>query len=104
MDNEPRMSPPPLTPSLRERFQRLNAASSRDANTLAASGRQVTRWHLLTVPFLTFVRVYCRHGSWRRGVAGLIHALFAAYEVFVRYAKLWERHHVRITTPPHSQS
>lgn len=104
MDNVPRMSFPPLTLSLRERFQRLNAISSRDADTLAASGQQVTRWHLFTVPFLTFVRVYCRHGSWRHGIAGLIHSLFAAYEVFVRYAKLWERQHVRTTTPPHSQS
>ena len=104
MDNEPRMSPSSLTPSLRERFQTLNASSSRDADALAASGQQVTRWHLFTVPLFTFLRTYCRHGSWRQGIAGLIHALFAAYEVFVRYAKLWERHHVRTTTPPHSQS
>ena len=104
MNNEPRMSPPPLTPSLQERFQLLNATSSRDANSLAANGRQVTRWHLFMDPLFTFLRVYCRHGSWRHGIAGLIHALFTAYEVFVRYAKLWERQHVHTTTPPDSQS
>ena len=103
MDDAFCMSSPDLTPSLRERFQRLNATSSRDADALAASGQQVTRWHLLIAPFLTFLRVYCRHGSWRHGIAGLIHSLFAAYEVFVRHAKRWEHHHVHTTTPPQSQ-
>ena len=103
MDNVPRMSSPNLTLSLRKRFQRLNATSSRDAQALATSGQRVTRWHLFTVPLLTFLRVYCRHGSWRHGTAGLIHSLFAAYEVFVRHAKLWERQHVRTTTPSQSR-
>ena len=93
------MASPDHTPSLRDRFHALNATSSRDADALAASGRQVTWWHLFTVPFLTFLRVYLRHSSWRHGIAGLVHSLFAAYETFVRYAKLWERRHVRTTTP-----
>jgi hypothetical protein len=104
MDNTPHISPTDMAASLRERFQQLNATSSRDADALAANGHQVTCWHLVSAPLVTFLRVYCRHGSWRHGIAGLIHALFAAYEAFVRYAKLWERHHVRTTTPPYSQS
>jgi hypothetical protein len=92
------------TSSLRDRFQALNATSSRDAEALAASGQQVTWWQLFSIPLLTFMRVYVRHGSWRPGIPGLIHSLFAAYEVFVRYAKLWERQHVRRTTPPQSPS
>jgi hypothetical protein len=34
----------------------------------------------------------------------LVHSLFAAYEAFVRYTKLWERQHVRTTAPPQSPS
>lgn len=94
------MSSSDQTLSLRDRFHALNATSSRDADALAASGQQVTWRHLFTVPLLTFLRVYLRHGSWRHGIAGLIHSLFAAYEAFVRYAKLWERQHVRTTAPP----
>jgi hypothetical protein len=98
------MSSPDQTSSLRDRFQALNATSSRDAEALAMSGHQVTWWQLFSVPLLTFFRVYLRHGSWRHGIPGLIHSLFAAYEAFVRYAKLWERQHVRTTTPPQSSS
>jgi hypothetical protein len=98
------MSSPDQTSSLRDRFQALNATSSRDAEALTASGQQVTWWQLFSVPFLTFLRVYVRHGSWRYGISGLVHSLFAAYEVIVRYAKLWERQHVRTTTPPQSSS
>jgi hypothetical protein len=98
------MSSPDQTSSLRDRFQALNATSSRDAEALAARGQQVTWWQLFPIPLLTFLRVYVRHGSWRHGIPGLIHSLFAAYEAFVRYAKLWERQHVRTTTPPQSPS
>jgi hypothetical protein len=98
------MSSPDQTLSLRDRFQALNATSSRDAEALTASGRQVTWWQLFSIPLLTFLRVYVRHGSWLHGIPGLIHSLFAAYEAFVRYAKLWERQHVQTTTPPQSPS
>lgn len=98
------MSSAEQTPSLRDRFQALNAASSREAEAFAASGQQVTWWRLFSIPLLTFLRVYGRHGSWRQGIPGLIHALFAAYEAFVCYAKLWERQHVRTTTPPQAPS
>ncbi len=98
------MSSTEQPPSLRERFQALNTASSRAAETLATSGQQVTWWRLVSVPLLTFSRVYRRHGIWLQGIPGLIHALFAAYEAFVRYAKLWEHQHVRTTTPPQPPS
>ena len=98
------MSSTEQTPLLRDRFQALNVSSSHDAETLATKGHQVTWWQLVSVPLLTFLRVYGRHCSWRQGIPGLIHALFAAYEAFVCYAKLWERQHVRTTTPPQAPS
>lgn len=98
------MSSTEQTSSLRERFQTLNATSSRDAEAFATSGQQVTWWQFFPVPLFTFLCVYLRQGSWRQGIPGLIHSLFVAYEAFVCYAKLWERQHVRTTTPPQSPS
>jgi hypothetical protein len=90
----------PPGPSLHERFQELNAASSREAAALAEQGKRAGLWGLLCAPLLTFLYVYLWSGEWRRGIAGLVVALFAAYEVFVRYAKLWELHHSSPQAPP----
>lgn len=85
---------------LRIRFQELNTVTSRDAAILAASGRRATVWRLLLNPFGAFLFSYLGQQKWRKGIAGLIDAMFTAYEVFVRYAKLWEIHHTRDTIPP----
>ncbi|HEV8713746.1 MAG TPA: hypothetical protein VGX03_13080 [Candidatus Binatia bacterium] len=87
-------------PTIGERFRALNTASSRDAATLATQGKQASLWGLLFSPFLTFLYAYLRRGEWRRGRAGLITAIFTAYEVFVRHAKLWELHHSKPAPPP----
>ena len=76
--------------SLRERFQALNEASSRQASQLAAEKTKVGMWGIVVSPGLTFLRVYFWQGEWRRGLTGLNDALFAAYEVFVRVLKVWE--------------
>lgn len=76
--------------SLRERFQALNEASSRQASQLAAEKTKVGMWGIVVSPGLTFLRVYFWQGAWRRGLTGLNDALFAAYEVFVRVVKVWE--------------
>jgi hypothetical protein len=92
-------------PTLRERFQELNATSSREAEALVAQGKHTSVWGLLFCPFGAFLQVYFSKGHWRHGIAGLITALFAAYAVFVRYAKLWEHHHNNTRLfPPSSQS
>jgi hypothetical protein len=90
-------------PSVRERFQELNAASSRDAAALAAQGKQASLWRLIGAPPLVFLQSYLWRGGWRHGVEGFVSALFAAYEVFVRYAKLWEHYHKEMTPPPPPQ-
>jgi hypothetical protein len=94
----------PAAPTLRERFQELNATSSREAEALAAQGKSASVWGFLFFPFGAFLQVYFRKGNWRHGIAGLITALFAAYGVFARYAKLWEHHHNNTRLfPPSSQ-
>ena len=86
--------------TIRERFQELNTASSRDAATLSAQGKRANLWGLLFTPLFAFLRVYLRRGEWRHGIAGLVASLFAAYEVFVSCAKLWERQHSKPVLPP----
>lgn len=90
--------------SLRERLHALNVISSAEGATLAEQGRQATALALVWAPFSAFVRAYFRQGEWRHGISGLISALFAAYEVFTRYTKLWEQQNVKTTVPPSSQS
>jgi hypothetical protein len=94
------VSSPPHVPQLRIRFQELNVATSRDADILAAKGKRATVWRLLFSPFGAFLQSYLGQKKWRDGIAGLVDAMFAAYEVFVRYAKLWEIHHTTGTIPP----
>lgn len=94
------MSSPSHALQLRIRFQELNAVTSRDAAILAARGKRATIWRLLLSPFGAFLYSYLGQQQWRKGIAGLIDAMFTAYEVFVRYAKLWEIHHTRDAIPP----
>lgn len=90
--------------SLRERLHTLNVTSSAEATALAEQGQQATYTTLVWAPFSAFVHVYCRQGKWHQGVSGLIASLFAAYGVFIRYAKVWEQQNVKTTVPPPPQS
>ena len=77
--------------TLGERFAALNAVTSDTAKTWATQGRTAKTWHFLGPPLRAFMGAYVGQGCWRRGVDGLIDAVFDAYTVFVAYAKLWER-------------
>jgi len=106
MSTTHKLHPTPRTrsePTIGERFRALNTASSRDATALAAQGKQASLRGLLFSPFLVYLHAYLRQGEWRRGTAGVITATFAAHEVFVRHAKLWELRH-RKPAPPSPQS
>jgi len=100
----PSTAPTHSEPTIRERFRELNAASSREAAALAVQGKKAGLWGLVFAPALTFLRAYFGGGEWKRGVAGLVVASFAAYEVFVRYAKLWELYHTQSPSLPHKGS
>lgn len=81
---------PQPEPSLSEQFEALNEATSRRAAQLAAQGKTAHLWAIVCTPGLVFLRAYVWRGGWRRGMAGFVEALFAAYEVFVSRFKLWE--------------
>ncbi|MBI3756487.1 MAG: hypothetical protein HY267_00770 [Deltaproteobacteria bacterium] len=86
-------------PTLRDRFEALNAATSQEASTLAAQRKRATLWGLVMTPFLTFLGTYFKRGAWRKGVAGLVEAVFASYAAFVRQVKLWELQHIIDNSP-----
>ncbi|MGH7963280.1 MAG: hypothetical protein ACRERD_15905 [Candidatus Binatia bacterium] len=86
--------------SLRERLQELDTVSSREAAILSARGERVGLYGLLWAPARAFLRAYLWHGQWRRGIAGLVSASFAGYEVVVRYMKVWEQQHTKNLPPP----
>ncbi|MCS6925367.1 MAG: hypothetical protein NZ578_05635 [Candidatus Binatia bacterium] len=98
----PHSDPPSSQPAtLQQRFEHLNETSSREAAALAAQGIRCRWWWLVVCPVGALLRTYLGHGEWRHGIGGLITACFAAYAVFVRYAKLWELQHVRpLSAPP----
>lgn len=95
-----RTIPDPSKMSLRERLQELNTTSSREAAILIARGEHVGFYRLVWAPICVFLRVYLRQGGWHRGVAGLISAFFSAYELIVRYMKVWEHQHTENLPPP----
>ena len=92
------------TPTFRDRFEALNVATSQEASTLAAQGKHATWWGLVVTPFLVFLGAYVKRGAWRKGITGLVEAVFTSYAAFVRQAKLWELQHItdESPSPPHT--
>ena len=64
----------------------------RDA--LVARGRRFRLGHLITKPVVKFVEAYVWKRGFLDGTPGLIIAVGAAYSVFLKWAKLWERERV----------
>lgn len=57
----------------------------------AAKTPKVGLRHLVLRPVWRFVRQYILFGGWRDGIAGLVICAMAAYSVFLKYARVWER-------------
>jgi (heptosyl)LPS beta-1,4-glucosyltransferase len=68
--------------------------------TLAAeyhykNNRRVHAIDLFVLPVAAFIRTYVLKQGFRDGVPGLIIAMFTAYSVFLKFAKVWERNIVK---------
>lgn len=77
--------------SLSEHHEVLGRYTTLAAQEEAQRGRKATLARLLLQPALTFLRSYILRQGFRDGTPGLIIAGFAAYYVFLKYAKLWEK-------------
>ena len=64
--------------------------------TLAAAyhhqkGKRVHGRDLLVLPVAAFIRTFILKQGFRDGVQGVIIAMFTAYGVFLKHAKVWEK-------------
>ena len=77
--------------SLSDHHRRLDRYTSLAAEALAARGRSFSAARAVLEPPVTFLQTYLLKQGFRDGAAGLAIAGFAAYYVFLRQVKLWER-------------
>jgi len=81
--------------SLSEHHRVLDSYATLAAEYLHRQGQQASWFHLFGRPVAAFVRSYILKQGFRDGMPGLIIALFSAYGVFLRYAKVWELSHTK---------
>jgi (heptosyl)LPS beta-1,4-glucosyltransferase len=79
--------------SLSEHHHVLDSYTTLAAEHLHKQGRRARGLELLLLPVAAFFRTYVIKQGFRDGVPGLIIAMFTAYSVFLKYAKVWERNH-----------
>jgi hypothetical protein len=61
--------------------------------------KRVRSLDFFILPIAAFVRMYLFKQGFRDGVQGLIIAMFTAYSVFLKYAKVWEKRQQVKETP-----
>jgi len=69
----------------------LNKLSSAAAEDLHKRGKRVRLIDLIFRPKVRFLKFYIIKKGYREGRSGFIVACIEAYDVFLKYAKLWER-------------
>lgn len=79
---------------LTDQVQANNRYSGLGCETLVGRGRKFSLFHLLTKPGVKFVETYVWKRGFLDGMPGFIIAVGAAYSVFLKWAKLWEREKV----------
>ena len=77
--------------NLSEHHHVLDSYTTLAAEHLFKQGKQVRAIDLFVVPIAAFIRTYIVKQGFRDGVQGLIIAMFTAYSVFLKFAKVWEK-------------
>ncbi len=78
-------------PSLSEYHRVVDSYTTLAAAHHFKKGKKVTGLSLFISSIAGFVRSYILKQGFRDGIQGLIIAMFTAYGVFLRYAKVWEK-------------
>jgi len=76
-------------------LQKIDAYTTLIAEQWVEEGRRTTPVQLAVHPILAFLRNYVIRAGVGQGAVGLIISLLNSYYVFLKFAKLWERQHVR---------
>ncbi len=77
--------------NLSEHHQVLDSYTTLAAEHLFEQGKRAHAIEIFTLPIAAFLRTYLLKQGFRDGMPGLIIAMFTAYSLFLKYAKLWER-------------
>lgn len=73
----------------------LDSYTTLAAEHLFKRGKRTRPFDLFVLPIAAFLRSYIIKQGFRDGVQGLIIAMFTAYSVFLKYAKVWEQEHLK---------
>lgn len=76
--------------NLSEHHRVLDSYTTLGAQHLFNKGKRVRSVDLFVVPIAAFIRTYFVKQGFRDGIQGLIIAMFTAYSVFLKFAKVWE--------------
>lgn len=76
--------------NLSEHHRVLDEYTTLAAEYLCKRGKPARGVDLFILPIAAFIRTYLLKQGFRDGVPGLIIAMFTAYSVFLKYAKVWE--------------
>lgn len=77
--------------NLSHQVQTNDRYSGLQAENLFHNGKKFSLFYLLTKPLSKFIETYFLKRGFLDGMAGFIIAISAAYSVFLKWAKLWER-------------
>jgi len=80
---------------LSEHHRVLDSYATLAAEHLASNGVKSGPMQIFFNPISAFIRTYLLKQGFRDGVQGLVIAMFTAYGVFLKYAKLWERSNIK---------
>lgn len=79
--------------NLSEHHHVLDSYTTLAAEYLHRRGKQIRALELLLAPIAAFLRTYILKLGFLDGIPGLIIAMFTAYSLFLKYAKVWEQNH-----------
>jgi glycosyltransferase involved in cell wall biosynthesis len=77
--------------SLADYMERFDRYTTWSANDLHRQGKRASWVNLFLRPIWRFIRMYVLRHGFLDGKHGLVLCTFAAFSVFAKYAKLWER-------------
>jgi glycosyltransferase involved in cell wall biosynthesis len=77
--------------NLDQYFEKFDRYTRWAAGDLKAAGRHATWTNLALRPFMRFLKMSVLRLSFLDGTHGLVLSMLAAYSVFMKYARLWEK-------------
>jgi glycosyltransferase involved in cell wall biosynthesis len=83
--------------SFRQYSRKMELYSDWGASQLAGEGRSAGWGSIAFRPLIRFIKMYFIRLGFLDGVHGLVLGMLAAYTVYLKYAKLWERSHTART-------